>query len=129
MRGNIPLGDGVERNSSVSQSLESVQRSGPSKFWSVETTFPRFFEMKGLHDHVCEFEDGTAGVCDDLSGDVDEFVAQGDWQGCYRDDRGRDILFESFEEEKSEEHAIIEGRVRGKAQKRQLLETKSFKAV
>ena len=124
MDGNILLGDGVGRNSPVSSRLESVQRSGPGKFRDAETTFPQFFEMKALHGHVCELEDGPASVCDDLGGDVDELSAQGDWHGRYRDDWSRDVLFESFEDEKGDEHAVIEGRVRSKSQKRQLLEPK-----
>jgi len=53
---------------------------------ALDATLPPFFEMKGLHDHVCELEDGPACVCDDLGGDVDEYPAQGDRQGGRRDD-------------------------------------------
>lgn len=120
---------GARRNSPVSYRVQSDQRSGPSKFRSAETTLPQFFEMKGLHDHICELEDGPAGMCDDLGGDIDELSAQGDWHGRYRDDWSRDVLFESFEEEKGHQHAIIEGRVRGKAQKGQLLEAKVLKGA
>jgi len=82
--------------------------------------------MQGLHGHGCDLEHHSSGMDYDLGGYVHELSAKCGWEGGDRDDRRSHVLLEGLEEEETEQHGVVEGRVGCEAQEGQFFEAEVF---